>query len=86
MLNQKEKERFDSLEEIADDLRMDKFRINNEKLIVERELQEVRKQLGDFKELVNHLTSKRVVIKRGEEITESFIGFLSSQGFRGFNG
>lgn len=82
MLNKIEKQKFKNLEEDNDSLRLDKFRINNEKLIVEKELEEVRKQLGDFKGLVNHLTSKKVITKRNDEIHEHFMGFLNSTGCR----
>jgi hypothetical protein len=76
MLNKEEKANFKYLEEAVDSLKLDKFRINNEKLIVEKELEEVRKQLDDFKGLVNHLTSRKVVSRRNDEITESFMEFL----------
>ena len=79
MLSKEQKRDLKRLEETADDLRLDKFRINNEKLVVEKELEEVKKQLNDFKDLVNHLTSRKIITKRSDEIMESFVGFLNNQ-------
>ena len=71
MLNKQKKQDFKELEKDNDGL-------NNEKLIVEKELEQVREQLEDFKKLVNHLTSSKLVTRRNDERTEHFVGFLNS--------
>ena len=78
MLNKLEKRKLEILGDSIDSLRMDKFRIANEKLIVEKELEEVRKQLEDFKNLVNHLTSKKFMNERNDDKFENFVGFLDN--------
>ena len=80
MLSKQEKFKFEELKvELRDEV-MRKFTARNETLIMETKLKAVEKQLEDFKDLVNHLTSKEISQGSGDNFKSCLVGFCNYNG------